>query len=132
MADLQPNGIADTHSNITSNESSIDLDFPTFVRQRCRAYVLFGELPVETPAPGLKEFGCNCYSAGEQYYQEDIMCSAWRSMLDWFNVVHGTGEGYEEPDFRFIEEDVKKGNEVVWGEDESEGEFEGARVVEIS
>lgn len=51
---------------------------------------------------GRTEYGCNCYSSGEPWYQENIIVQAWRSMLDWFNLIHSSS-GYEEPDFDFVE-----------------------------
>lgn len=60
--------------------------FGDFMSRRCRAYILAAE-PVETAMTGREKFGCNCYSSGEKNYQECAFISAWRSVLDWFDMI---------------------------------------------
>ena len=62
--------------------------------QRARAYLLSPE-PVDTPLEGRKEFGCNCYSAGEETYTECIMPQAHKAMLSFLKLVADV-PGYEE------------------------------------
>jgi hypothetical protein len=47
---------------------------------------------------GREEYGCNCYASGEELYQENVIIAAWRSMLDWFNLIVSS-PGYEEVEF---------------------------------
>ena len=51
---------------------------------------------------GREEFGCNCFSSGEELYQENVIVRSWRSMLDWFNLVHSI-PNYEEPELSLAE-----------------------------
>ncbi|OAX77830.1 hypothetical protein ACJ72_07868 [Emergomyces africanus] len=59
-------------------------DFAAFMSTRSRAYVL-SDKPLDTQVAGRYEFGCNCYSSGEQLNVECIMPRAWRSMLTWLD-----------------------------------------------
>lgn len=44
---------------------------------------------------GRKDFGCNCYSAGEGEILECIMPKAYKSMLKFFQLVNDV-PGYRE------------------------------------
>ncbi|EXJ92498.1 hypothetical protein A1O3_01050 [Capronia epimyces CBS 606.96] len=70
--------------------------FLEFLSRRCRAYFV-NSSPIETPISGREVFGCNCYSSGEDSYQENAMIRCWWSMLDWFNIM------YANPDHEEIE-----------------------------
>ena len=65
---------------------------------------------------GREEYGCNCYASGEQYYQENVIIAAWRSMLDWFNLV-ASSPGYEEVEVfvRQSQEDEQVNGDVEGG-----------------
>lgn len=51
--------------------------------------------PLETPLIGRKDCGCNCYSAGEDQVLECIMPNAYKSMLEFFQLVNEV-PGYRE------------------------------------
>ncbi len=44
---------------------------------------------------GREDFGCNCYSAGQNEVVERIMPVAYKSMLRFFQLVHDV-PGYRE------------------------------------
>lgn len=52
-------------------------------------------------------YGCNCYSSGEDSYQENAIVRSWGSMLDWFDILHKNPE-FEEIEFIYVnnEEDA--------------------------
>lgn len=62
-------------------------EFVDFISKRCRFYAL-SPSPLEAPVAGRKQFGCNCYASGEDEYYENVVVKAWRSMLEWFNVLY--------------------------------------------
>lgn len=64
------------------------------MNQRARAYIISGE-PLDTPLTGREDFGCNCYSAGEEFNTECIMPKAYKSMLAFFQLVNNV-PGYQE------------------------------------
>lgn len=80
-----------------SGESDEDGDhsFADFIASRARAYVQSGE-PVDSPVPGSREFGCNCYSSSEALYIECIVPRAWKEMSGWLEKMHANPE-YAEP-----------------------------------
>lgn len=82
-------------------------DFMKFLSKRCRAYFVSPERP-ESILKGRDEFGCNCFASGEELYQENVIVRSWKSMLDWFNLVHSI-PGYEQPELDFVE---KKSDEL--------------------
>ncbi|KAL8968124.1 MAG: hypothetical protein Q9183_002615, partial [Haloplaca sp. 2 TL-2023] len=53
---------------------------------RARAYIQSQE-PLDTPLAGRKEMGCNCFSAGESGVVELIMPTAYKSMLQFYQLV---------------------------------------------
>ncbi|KAL8914173.1 MAG: hypothetical protein Q9171_001168 [Xanthocarpia ochracea] len=68
--------------------------FKKFWEERARAYIQSGE-PLETPLSGREDFGCNCYSAGQNEVVERIMPVAYKSMLRFFQLVNDV-PGYRE------------------------------------
>lgn len=44
---------------------------------------------------GRKEYCCNCYSAGEEQHLECIMPNAYKSMLEFFQLINDV-PGYRE------------------------------------
>ncbi|MCJ1288423.1 hypothetical protein MMC26_007780 [Xylographa opegraphella] len=70
-----------------------DENFRKFWSRRGRAYLISPE-NLDAPLTGRDEFGCNCFSSGEPSYVELMMPRAYRSMLDYFNVVTDN-PGYE-------------------------------------
>jgi hypothetical protein len=58
---------------------------------------------------GRTDFGCNCYASGENMYPENIIVKAWRSMLDWFNVIHAS-PGFEEAEYVLQDDDTTNGD----------------------
>ncbi|KAL4799763.1 Arb2 domain-containing protein [Aspergillus venezuelensis] len=58
--------------------------FTEFFSSRCRAYLLSPE-PLGFPLslPEREEYGCNCYSSGEELNAECILPRAWGIMLGW-------------------------------------------------
>ncbi|KAL8733589.1 MAG: hypothetical protein Q9166_001998 [cf. Caloplaca sp. 2 TL-2023] len=68
--------------------------FKKFWGDRARAYIQSDE-PLETPLTGRKDFGCNCYSAGQNEVLERVMPVAYKSMLKFFQLVHDV-PGYRE------------------------------------
>lgn len=72
-------------------------EFIEFLSRHSRAYFV-NSASLETPVPGRETFGCNCYSSGEDSYQENAMVRCWPSMLDWFNVLYANPE-HEEVEF---------------------------------
>ena len=94
---------------------SSDRAFADFISKRCRAYIV-SDSKRETLLTGREEYGCNCYASGEELYQENVIIAAWRSMLDWFNLI-ASSPGYEEVEF-FIhteQEDEHTNGEVEDG-----------------
>ncbi|KAI4175083.1 MAG: hypothetical protein LQ343_001844 [Gyalolechia ehrenbergii] len=71
-----------------------DKSFKEFWGDRVRAYMQSAE-PLETPLIGRKDCGCNCYSAGEDQVLECIMPNAYKSMLEFFQLVNEV-PGYRE------------------------------------
>ncbi|KAL9102680.1 MAG: hypothetical protein Q9163_002202 [Psora crenata] len=68
--------------------------FKEFWAKRARAYLIHNE-PVGTPLLGRETIGCNCFSSGEAKHTECIMPHAYKSMLEFFQLVHNI-PGYEE------------------------------------
>ncbi|OJD15018.1 hypothetical protein AJ78_04703 [Emergomyces pasteurianus Ep9510] len=62
-------------------------DFAAFMSTRSRAYLL-SDKPLDTPIAGRYEFGCNCYSSGEELNVECIMPRAWRGILTWLDAMY--------------------------------------------
>ncbi|KAL8998854.1 MAG: hypothetical protein Q9169_002192 [Polycauliona sp. 2 TL-2023] len=62
--------------------------------ERTRAYVQSDE-PLGTPMTGREDFGCNCYSAGQNEVLERVMPVAYTDMLKFFQLVHDV-PGYRE------------------------------------
>ncbi len=62
--------------------------------QRTRAYIQSDE-PVGTPLTGREDFGCNCYSAGQNEVLERVMPMAHSDMLKFFQLVNDV-PGYRE------------------------------------
>ncbi|KAL4936022.1 hypothetical protein BDV06DRAFT_233771 [Aspergillus oleicola] len=85
-------------SNPTSTETSNSLfpSFASFLSSRCRSYLLSPEpLGFSLPASEREEFGCNCYSSGEELNVECILPRAWGSMLAWLDRAYAD-EGFGE------------------------------------
>lgn len=78
--------------------------FAHFISTRSRAYVL-SDKPLEWPVPGTLEYGCNTYSGNEPLNHEDVIVSAWQSMLQWLDKIYAD-PSYEEVQF-VIEETVE-------------------------
>ena len=87
--------------DLIDNHNASDA-FIDFLAKRSRAYFTSPER-LEIIMPGRDQFGCNCYSSGEELYQENVVVRSWRSMLDWFNLIH-TLPDYEEAELIWIEE----------------------------
>ncbi|KAL8695013.1 MAG: hypothetical protein Q9224_003471 [Gallowayella concinna] len=68
--------------------------FGKFWAERARAYVQSDE-PLDTPLTGREDFGCNCYSAGQNEALELVMPKAYKSMLKFFQLVNDV-PGYRE------------------------------------
>ncbi|KIW15293.1 hypothetical protein PV08_05338 [Exophiala spinifera] len=79
-------------------------DFVNFLSLRARAYFVSPQ-KLERPMAGRKEFGCNCYASGEEFYQENAIVRSWKSILDWFNRL------YADPDFEEVPFDGDDGGE---------------------
>ncbi|KAL8675227.1 MAG: hypothetical protein Q9168_000347 [Polycauliona sp. 1 TL-2023] len=62
--------------------------------QRTRAYIQSDE-PLGTPMTGREDFGCNCYSAGQNETLERVMPVAYTDMLKFFQLVKDV-PGYRE------------------------------------
>ena len=92
-------------------DHAADDKFIDFVSKRCRAYFVSPE-PVEKPLPGREMFGCNCYSSGEAAYQDSAMVRCWRSILDWFNILHVNPEHEE---IEFVYDDGEKDEQAKPG-----------------
>ncbi|KAL8853443.1 MAG: hypothetical protein Q9221_001760 [Calogaya cf. arnoldii] len=80
-------------------------EFKEFWEDRTRAYVQSDE-PVGTPLTGREDFGCNCYSAGQNEVLERVMPVAYRDMLKFFQLVHDV-PGYRELPEMTAADDVK-------------------------
>lgn len=90
--------------------------FADFMSSRCRAYIQ-SEKPVDHPVPGTLEYGCNCYSSGEELHAECVIVSAWMSMLAWLDKLYADPT-YKEVEL-VIEEDIDDGG---WGQWRTQGE----------
>jgi hypothetical protein len=88
--------VEDLVVNFNASKAFID-----FLSKRCRAYFVSPER-LESIVEGRGEFGCNCLSSGEELYPENVIVRSWRSMLDWFNLIH-TLPDYEEPELIWVE-----------------------------
>ncbi|KEF58710.1 uncharacterized protein A1O9_06636 [Exophiala aquamarina CBS 119918] len=93
-------------------------EFVAFVSKRCRAYSV-SPSPLEAPVSGRERLGCNCYASGEHDYHENVVVKAWRSMLDWFNILYAN-PGHEEVEFIYIEEGEDEQGKMVWSKEEAE------------
>ena len=62
--------------------------------QRARAYLTNHEA-LDTPLYGRDQLGCNCFSAGEPTFTENIMPRAYKSMLAYFQLVNDVPGYYE-------------------------------------
>ncbi|KAL8887759.1 MAG: hypothetical protein Q9192_006278, partial [Flavoplaca navasiana] len=71
-----------------------DGEFVKFWEDRTRAYIQSDE-PVGTPLTGREDFGCNCYSAGQNEVLERVMPMAHSDMLKFFQLVNDV-PGYRE------------------------------------
>lgn len=92
--------------------------FVDFVSKKCRAY-LISDSPLETPTTGRETFGCNCYASGEDSYQENGIVKSWRSMLDWFNLLHAN-PAHEEIEFVFVDKEGDEETNIGWPTQRSE------------
>ncbi|KAJ5103753.1 hypothetical protein N7532_004282 [Penicillium argentinense] len=81
------NPLQEVNADIDMSTVTDPSSFPAFVSSRCRAYVLSDE-KVGTRHSGYRQYGCNCYSAGEACHTECILPSAWRDMLKWLDVLY--------------------------------------------
>ncbi|KAE8356564.1 Arb2 domain-containing protein [Aspergillus coremiiformis] len=68
--------------------------FLDFLSSRCRAYVISDE-PQGFLVPGARQYGCNCYSSGENQHIECIMPRAWAHMLEWLHLASANPTLYE-------------------------------------
>ncbi|KAI4248406.1 MAG: hypothetical protein L6R40_000965 [Gallowayella cf. fulva] len=71
-----------------------DGKFHRFWADRARAYIQSDE-PLDTPLTGREDFGCNCYSAGQNEVLELVVPAAYTGMLKFFQLVHDV-PGYRE------------------------------------
>ena len=85
--------------------------------QRARAY-LRSDLPLDTPLPGRKYFGCNCYSAGEDTYLECIMPRAFPAILRYLQICA------DNPDYVAVAQDFNEES------DEEAGRPDFAKILE--
>ncbi|KAI9373278.1 Arb2 domain-containing protein [Aspergillus egyptiacus] len=69
--------------------------FAAFIASRCRSYLLSPQ-PLGVPLSEEQDFGCNCYSSGEELNAECIMPRAWSHMLDWLNQTYLNPDHCEE------------------------------------
>ncbi|KAL8874000.1 MAG: hypothetical protein Q9174_000596 [Haloplaca sp. 1 TL-2023] len=98
--------------------------FRMFWGARARAYIQSDE-PLDTPLAGRKEMGCNCFSAGESGVVELIMPTAYKSMLQFFQLVDDV-KGYCEVPAAIEEtEELEDAEDLVEGQKEAE-EGQGA------
>ena len=80
------------------------MEFIDFISRKCRAYFKSGG-PQGKIVEGRPKFGCNCYSSGEEVYEDQILIYAWGHILDHFNAVH-TLEDYAEVE-RYTAKDLE-------------------------
>ncbi|KAL8820959.1 MAG: hypothetical protein Q9223_000913 [Gallowayella weberi] len=71
--------------------------FGKFWSDRARAYVQSDE-PLDSPVTGRENFGCNCYSAGQNETVELVMPKAYKNMLNFFRLVNDVPGYCEVPD----------------------------------
>ncbi|KAI4227002.1 MAG: hypothetical protein L6R36_002748 [Xanthoria steineri] len=69
-------------------------EFKKFWEEHTRAYLQSDE-PVGTSLTGREDFGCNCYSAGQNEVLERVMPVAYKAMLTFFQLVKDV-PGYHE------------------------------------
>ncbi|CAO1600063.1 MAG: hypothetical protein LQ349_000158 [Xanthoria aureola] len=69
-------------------------EFKKFWEEHTRAYLQSDEL-VGTPLTGREDFGCNCYSAGQNEVLERVMPVAYKDMVMFFQLVKDV-PGYHE------------------------------------
>ncbi|KAK2767383.1 hypothetical protein FQN54_003539 [Arachnomyces sp. PD_36] len=81
-------------------------EFSAFIATRCRAYQL-SESPLNQPIRGSSEFGCGCFSSGEQLNAECIMPKAWKAILEWLTKLHADKD-YKEVQVMFEDEKVEE------------------------
>jgi hypothetical protein len=83
---------------------------------------------------GRQDFGCNCYSAGEEHYLECVMPRTYQHMLNYFRLVA------DNPDYENLPQEIQviEGTEPTWGEPttpdgvrESEADLEMERLQEL-
>ncbi|KAL9640192.1 MAG: hypothetical protein Q9204_000820 [Flavoplaca sp. TL-2023a] len=80
--------------SIWQGDKIADGEFAKFWEERTRAYIQSDE-PVGTPLTGREDFGCNCYSAGQNEVLERVMPTAHSEMLKFFQLVNDV-PGYRE------------------------------------
>ncbi|RHZ74979.1 hypothetical protein CDV55_109205 [Aspergillus turcosus] len=81
------NPLHHTDIDLVEESPSVPSSFISFISSRCRAYVL-SDKHVGFPLPGFQEYGCNCYSSGEELNTECIMPKAWEDMLEWLAKMY--------------------------------------------
>jgi hypothetical protein len=71
---------------------------------------------------GREQFGCNCFSGGEELYQENVIVKSWRSMVEWFDLIHSSPD-YEEPELQFVEREKVPDAGQGWAEESNANEI---------
>lgn len=61
-------------------------EFVDFISKRCRFYAL-SPSPLEAPVAGENSLDAIATPVEDEYY-ENVVVEAWRSMLEWFNVLY--------------------------------------------